>query len=58
MFKRSLSFDDVLLVPKYSEIISRKNINLTVKMNSEIHVNNRKILLIKKYWMKTRETVF
>jgi len=33
MFKESLSFDDVMLIPKYSEIESRSSVNLSVKID-------------------------
>jgi len=45
MFKPALSFDDVLLVPKYSEIITRKNICLSVKMNPTQEDANKQIIL-------------
>ena len=34
MFIEALSFDDVLLVPNYSEITSRKNVDLSIKLDS------------------------
>ena len=34
MLREALSFDDVLLVPNYSEITSRKNVDLSIKLNS------------------------
>ncbi|MEK6884056.1 MAG: IMP dehydrogenase, partial [Nanoarchaeota archaeon] len=32
-FKTALSFDDVLIVPKYSEIVHRENIDLSSSIN-------------------------
>jgi len=32
MFEESLSYDDVLLVPKYSELASRSQVDLSVKL--------------------------
>lgn len=35
-FPSALSFDDVLLVPNYSEIESRSNVDLTTKISEKI----------------------
>ena len=32
--KRALSYDDVLLVPQYSEVVSRKEVNLGIKLKN------------------------
>jgi IMP dehydrogenase len=38
-FKEGLTFDDVLLVPKYSDITSRSQTNLTTKLSRNISLN-------------------
>jgi len=38
-FKEGLTFDDVLLVPKYSDITSRSQTNLTTKLSKNISLN-------------------
>jgi len=38
-FKDGLTFDDVLLVPKYSDITSRSQTNLTTKLSRNISIN-------------------
>ena len=38
-FKEGLTFDDVLLVPKYSDITSRSQINLSTKLSRNISIN-------------------
>ncbi len=35
----SLSFDDVLLVPKYSEVFSRKDINISTNLGNKIEID-------------------
>jgi len=37
--KETLTYDDVLLVPQYSDIESRKEINLSVKLSNDIVLN-------------------
>jgi len=39
-FKEGLTFDDVLLVPKYSDITSRSQTNLSTKLSRNISLNN------------------
>ena len=39
-FRESFSYDDVLLVPQYSEIASRSNVDLTVKLPKNIILKN------------------
>lgn len=39
-FKESLSYDDVLLVPQYSEVASRSQVDLTVKLPKKFHFKN------------------
>ena len=34
MFPKALSFDDVLLKPQYSNIVTRKDIDLSVDINT------------------------
>jgi IMP dehydrogenase len=48
MFRETLSFDDVLLVPNYSEITSRKNVDLSVKLKSVLP-DSRKDEIVLKY---------
>jgi len=38
-FKEGLTFDDVLLVPKYSDITSRSQTNLSTKLSRNISIN-------------------
>jgi len=38
-FKEGLTFDDVLLVPKYSDITSRSQTDLTTKLSQNISIN-------------------
>jgi len=38
-FKEGLTFDDVLLVPKYSDITSRSQIDLSTKLSRNISIN-------------------
>ena len=38
-FKEGLTFDDVLLVPKFSDITSRTQTNLTTKLSRNISLN-------------------
>jgi len=38
-FKEGLTFDDVLLVPKYSDITSRSQTNLSTKLSQNISIN-------------------
>ena len=38
-FKEGLTFDDVLLVPKYSDITSRSQTDLTTKLSRNISIN-------------------
>ena len=38
-FKEGLTFDDVLLVPKYSTITSRSQTNLETKLSKNISLN-------------------
>lgn len=38
-FKEGLTFDDVLLVPKYSDITSRSQTNLSTKLSRNISLN-------------------
>jgi IMP dehydrogenase len=38
-FKDGLTFDDVLLIPKYSDITSRSQTNLTTKLSRNISIN-------------------
>jgi IMP dehydrogenase len=38
-FKEGLTFDDVLLVPKYSDITSRSQTNLTTQLSRNISIN-------------------
>ena len=38
-FKEGLTFDDVLLVPKYSDITSRSQTDLTTKLSRNITIN-------------------
>jgi IMP dehydrogenase len=38
-FKEGLTFDDVLLVPKYSDITSRAQTNLSTKLTRNISLN-------------------
>jgi len=38
MFKKALSYDDVLLRPRYSEIVTRSEVNLGVKLAEKVHL--------------------
>jgi len=38
-FKEGLTFDDVLLVPKYSDITSRSQTNLSTKLSRNLSIN-------------------
>lgn len=42
----SLTFDDLLLIPKYSEIMSRSEVDLSVKLSKNIKLNIQLFQLI------------
>ena len=37
--KEGLTFNDVLLVPQYSDIVSRKPLNIKTRLTKNIHLN-------------------
>lgn len=38
--KAAITFDDVLLIPKYSDVLSRKDVNVKTKLTRNISINN------------------